>query len=123
MALAGARGDESIARFSRPRQRASDLGPGPLATVRATVGLQEADGLTKAVSVRRVNVVGEDSVHYQENKGIGWITLNRPAALNALNKDVLRRLTSVLDQAGTEDAIKAVIITGQAKRLSLPAPN
>ncbi len=85
-----------------------DLGPGPL----ATLGLQEADGVTKAVSVRRVKVVGEDAVRYQEKKGIGWITLNRPAALNALNIDVLRRLASILDEARTDDAVRAVIITG-----------
>jgi len=31
-------------------------------------------------------------VRYQVKKGIGWITLNRPEALNALNKDVLQQL-------------------------------
>ena len=59
---------------------------------------------------------GEDVVRYQENEGIGRITLNRPGALNALNGDVLRRLASVLDEAGTDDAVGAVVITGSGEK-------
>lgn len=57
-----------------------------------------------------------DAVRYQETKGIGWITLNRPEALNALNKDVLHQLASILDRARTDDAVRAVIITGAGER-------
>ena len=55
-------------------------------------------------------------MRYQENEGIGRITLNRPGALNALNGDVLRRLASVLDEAGTDDAVGAVVITGSGEK-------
>ena len=41
----------------------------------------------------------KDGVQYQEKKGIGWITLNRPEALNALSKDLLQQLASILDKA------------------------
>jgi enoyl-CoA hydratase len=52
------------------------------------------------------------SVLYAENDGIALITLNRPEALNALNSDVLQRLSLLLDQARGGDSVKAVIITG-----------
>jgi enoyl-CoA hydratase len=51
-------------------------------------------------------------VRYQEVTGIGWITLNRPEALNALNIDVLQRLASILDTVRTDDRVGAVIVTG-----------
>ena len=60
--------------------------------------------------------MGEDAVRYQKKEGIGRITLNRPEALNALDKDVLGRLASVLDEAGTDDAVKAVVITGAGEK-------
>lgn len=47
-----------------------------------------------------------DIVHYQRKKELGWITLNRPQALNALNKDVLRQLAAILDEVRTDDAVK-----------------
>ncbi len=58
----------------------------------------------------------KDNVQYQEKKGIGWITLNRPEALNALSKDVLQQLASILDKAKTDDAVRAVIITGAGEK-------
>jgi len=61
-------------------------------------------------------VSNKDNVQYQEKKGIGWITLNRPEALNALSQDVLQQLASILDKAGTDDAVRAVIITGAGEK-------
>jgi enoyl-CoA hydratase len=60
--------------------------------------------------------LGEDVVLYHAEEGIGRITLNRPGALNALNTDVLGRLTSVLDETGADDAVGAVVITGSGER-------
>lgn len=58
----------------------------------------------------------KDVVRYQEKKGIGWITLNRPEALNALNKDVLQQLASILNKVRTDDVVRAVIITGAGEK-------
>lgn len=58
----------------------------------------------------------KDNVLYVEKNGIGWITLNRPEALNALNKDVLQELSAILDAARTHDAVRAVIITGAGEK-------
>jgi enoyl-CoA hydratase len=64
----------------------------------------------------RSKVSNEDGVLYQEKKRIGWITLNRPEALNALSKDVLQQLASILDKAKTDDAVRAVIIRGAGEK-------
>ena len=61
-------------------------------------------------------MVGENAVRYQVDEGIGQVTLNRPEALNALNQEVLGRLASVLDEAGTDEAVGAVVITGAGER-------
>src|SRR5947209_1333284 len=54
----------------------------------------------------------QETVLYQQQKGIALITLNRPPALNALNVELLQRLSRHLDQAQASDSVKAVIITG-----------
>jgi len=61
-------------------------------------------------------VLNKDVVRYQVKKGIGWITLNRPEALNALNKNVLEQLASILDKVRADDAVRAVIITGAGEK-------
>lgn len=60
--------------------------------------------------------MGEDVVLYHAEEGIGRITLNRPGALNALNRDVIGRLASVLDQAKADGSVGAVVITGSGER-------
>ena len=61
-------------------------------------------------------MLNKDVVRYQVKKGIGWITLNRPEALNALNKNVLEQLASILDKVRADDAVRAVIITGAGEK-------
>ena len=57
-----------------------------------------------------------EPVLYHGEKGIARIILNRPEALNAINKDVLQQLASLLDKARGDDAVKAVIITGTGEK-------
>ena len=61
-------------------------------------------------------MLNKDVVRYQVKKGIGWITLNRPEALNALNKNVLEQLASILDKVRADDVVRAVIITGAGEK-------
>ena len=58
------------------------------------------------------------SVLYREEKGIARVTFNRPEALNAIDKDLLQQLASILDVAKKDEAVKAVIITGAGERPS-----
>jgi enoyl-CoA hydratase len=61
-------------------------------------------------------MLNRDVVGYQEKNGIGWITLNRPEALNTLNHDVLQQLASILDEVRTDEGVRAVIITGAGEK-------
>jgi enoyl-CoA hydratase len=50
------------------------------------------------------------------NKGkVGWITLNRPHALNALNALLISELNRALDKFEADPAIGAIVITGNEK--------
>jgi 2-(1,2-epoxy-1,2-dihydrophenyl)acetyl-CoA isomerase len=44
--------------------------------------------------------------------GLAWITLNRPKAYNALNKDLAGRLLDAVIRCDEDDAVRAVVITG-----------
>lgn len=61
-------------------------------------------------------MLNKDIVLYTEENGIARITLNRPEALNALNRDVLEQLSSILDRVKTDSSVKAVIITGAGEK-------
>jgi len=61
-------------------------------------------------------VLEKEPVLYHGEEGIARIILNRPEALNAMNKDVLQQLASLLDKARGDDAVKAVIITGTGEK-------
>jgi enoyl-CoA hydratase len=44
-----------------------------------------------------------------------WITLNRPKAMNALNRGVLDQLNRALDEITADPAIRVVVLTGTGK--------
>ena len=47
--------------------------------------------------------------------GVGQITLDRPAALNALNLDMVRAMNEVLTKWREDPAVEAVAIRGSNK--------
>ncbi|HWR06617.1 short-chain-enoyl-CoA hydratase [Sporomusa sp.] len=53
---------------------------------------------------------------FENDAGIGVITLNRPQALNALNYAMLQELDSLLDRIAGDDTVKTVIITGAGEK-------
>ncbi|MET3290892.1 UNVERIFIED_CONTAM: enoyl-CoA hydratase [Brevibacillus sp. OAP136] len=61
-------------------------------------------------------MLNQQLVLYTEENGIAKITLNRPEALNALNRDVLEQLSSILDRIKTDPSVKAVILTGAGEK-------
>jgi enoyl-CoA hydratase/carnithine racemase len=63
----------------------------------------------------KANAADSESVLYQEHEGVALITLNRPETLNALNTDVLQRLSMLLNRVRTSESAKAVIVTGSGK--------
>ena len=57
-----------------------------------------------------------DSALRIERRGAGlWLTLNRPADMNALNADILDGIESGLAEALQDDRIRAVVITGEGR--------
>ncbi|RAT94547.1 enoyl-CoA hydratase/isomerase family protein [Brevibacillus sp. Leaf182] len=58
----------------------------------------------------------EEVVLYKNEKGIVTLTLNRPEALNALNRDVLTQLSTILDRIKADPSVKAVILTGAGEK-------
>lgn len=50
------------------------------------------------------------------NDKIATVTLNRPQALNALNKELLEELSSFLDEAEKNSGIRVIILTGSGEK-------
>lgn len=48
--------------------------------------------------------------------GVGHLTLNRPGALNALNLDMVRRITRALDAWADDDAVGVILLDGAGER-------
>ena len=57
-----------------------------------------------------------DQVLYRKKSGIARITLNRPEALNTINRDMLKQLYSFLEKIRADDAVHAVVITGTGSK-------
>lgn len=57
-----------------------------------------------------------------ETKGpVGWITLDRPKALNALNSELMAEVTRALDAFEADKAVSAMVITGSEKAFAAGA--
>ena len=57
-----------------------------------------------------------NTVLLEVKDGIGYITINRPAALNALSSEVLTDLNLVLDEVEKHEGIRVVIVSGQGDK-------
>ena len=57
-------------------------------------------------------------IRYEEDNGIGVLTLNRPDKLNALNSDVVLELKSCLEEINKDGSftIKGLIFTGEGEK-------
>lgn len=53
-----------------------------------------------------------ETIIYEVKNDIGYIVINRPKALNALNVQALKELSEVLDMVAADENAKVVIITG-----------
>ena len=53
-----------------------------------------------------------ENLLYEANEGIAVITLNRPKVLNALNRQLLGELDTVLRTARDDASVKVLILTG-----------
>jgi enoyl-CoA hydratase/carnithine racemase len=56
-----------------------------------------------------------DEVLYEVSEGIATITLNRPARMNTISRDMLNQLTDRLLQAEADKAVRCVVLTGTGR--------
>ena len=55
------------------------------------------------------------TIQYEVKDQIGYVTITRPEALNALNKTVLEELFSVMNRIDEDDEVRVIILTGEGR--------
>lgn len=56
------------------------------------------------------------NLHIQQTESIVIITISRPQALNALNKEVLEELTTFFSQNSENNTIRGIVVTGEGEK-------
>lgn len=54
----------------------------------------------------------------EKSAGIATVTLNRPAAMNALDRRMVDQLADALRDAGSDDAVRVIVLTGSGRAFS-----
>ncbi len=57
-----------------------------------------------------------ENVLVADENAVRWITINRPAKLNALNRALVAELGDAVAAAGADSAVRAVVITGAGEK-------
>ncbi|MDQ8035383.1 MAG: enoyl-CoA hydratase-related protein, partial [Bordetella sp.] len=55
--------------------------------------------------------MSEDSVKFELDEGVALVTLDRPP-VNALNRDMRRRIVALFDEISERDDIRCAVLTG-----------
>ena len=55
------------------------------------------------------------TIRYEKNDGIAFVTINRPEALNALNSTVISELELVVAEIEKDADLRAMILTGEGR--------
>ena len=58
----------------------------------------------------------EHEVYVAVENGLGRITLNRPAVINALNHSMIRAIDAALIEWASDARVRAVVIHGKGER-------
>lgn len=56
-----------------------------------------------------------ETILYEVEDGILTLTLNRPEALNAFNRQMLAEMLDACDRADADDEVKAIVVTGAGR--------
>ncbi|HET6553065.1 MAG TPA: enoyl-CoA hydratase/isomerase family protein [Dyella sp.] len=62
-----------------------------------------------------------DPIHIADHAGVRRITMNRPQVHNAFDDALIAELTAALIEAGKDDAVRAVVLTGEGASFSAGA--
>ncbi|MFC1982324.1 enoyl-CoA hydratase/isomerase family protein [Chloroflexota bacterium] len=58
------------------------------------------------------------NIIYRKESGIAKITINRPEVMNALSRDTLLEIKSAVEDAGQDDGVGVVVLTGTGRAFS-----
>jgi len=73
--------------------------------------------LAKIYRGETTRVTGEsDEILTAVQDGVGFVTLNRPKAINSLNQNMVTMLRAVLSEWERDDAVRAVVLSGAGDR-------
>ena len=65
-----------------------------------------------------MTLASESPVTWEKRDGIGWITLNRPTVLNALDTDLAATLADHAERAALDDEVGLVVVRGRGRAFS-----
>ncbi|WP_078427606.1 enoyl-CoA hydratase/isomerase family protein [Alkalihalobacterium alkalinitrilicum] len=57
-----------------------------------------------------------ENLKLEINKGLGWITIDRPEVRNALNAQTLSEIEKAVDDFESHDEVKVIVITGAGEK-------
>ena len=57
----------------------------------------------------------EQVVLLESREGVGWIRLNRPDRMNAVNGELRKQLLQVLKQVERDDSVRCVVVIGTGR--------
>ena len=59
-----------------------------------------------------------ETIRYETEGPLAWITLNRPDKLNAVSKQMLAELNQALDAAEADDGVRVILLKGEGRAFS-----
>src|SRR5262245_49980041 len=68
--------------------------------------------MSAAPSAKSASRFAFDEILYEKSDGIARVTINRPAAYNALTASTLREMIAAFRDAAWDDAVAVVVLTG-----------
>lgn len=63
-----------------------------------------------------MDTLGQGAIEVERQDGVGWITLNRPAAINAINDSIRQQLPAALAALDDDPAVHVIVLRGAGER-------
>lgn len=58
------------------------------------------------------------TIRWETEGPVGWLTLNRPAKLNAISKPMVAELNRAMDEALGDDSVRVIVVKGEGRAFS-----